>query len=71
MGQILMPTFPPVHVIYPDVLGGLPGSYYVLNGGMLLILCLNCYWFYLILRMILRQIANLGKVEKDIRSDSD
>eukprot|EP01006_Ploeotia_vitrea_P052569 TRINITY_DN67704_c6_g2_i2.p1 TRINITY_DN67704_c6_g2~~TRINITY_DN67704_c6_g2_i2.p1 ORF type:complete len:237 (-),score=133.03 TRINITY_DN67704_c6_g2_i2:72-782(-) len=44
-------------------------SWYIFNGLLILLLCLHCFWFYLILRMVV-QFVRHGTIKKDARSDT-
>ncbi|KAJ4841024.1 hypothetical protein Tsubulata_044440 [Turnera subulata] len=45
--------------------------YYVFNTLLFCLLVLHIYWWYLMLKMVVRQIKARGKVEDDVRSDSE
>ncbi|GAQ79490.1 long-acyl-chain ceramide synthase [Klebsormidium nitens] len=45
--------------------------YYCFNTFLIMLLVLHVYWFYLIGRMIVKQVQNSGAVGDDVRSDSD
>jgi hypothetical protein len=42
--------------------------YYCFNTFLITLLVLHVYWFYLILRMIVKQVQNSGAVGDDVRS---
>ncbi|KAL2609829.1 hypothetical protein R1flu_028402 [Riccia fluitans] len=48
-----------------------PLKYYVCNTLLISLFVLHIYWWVLIWRTLLRQIKALGKVDKDVRSDSE
>lgn len=43
-------------------------QYYVFNTLLLTLLVMHIYWWVLILRMIIKQLRNNGKVGDDVRS---
>lgn len=45
--------------------------YYVFNTLLFCLLVLHIYWWYLMVLMVVRQIKARGKVEDDVRSDSE
>ncbi len=53
----------------PELLGGHPPLYFAFNGGLLLLLCLHCYWFMLMLHIAYARLVS-GKAD-DIREDSN
>ncbi|KAK8954757.1 hypothetical protein KSP39_PZI001904 [Platanthera zijinensis] len=48
-----------------------PIYYYVFNTLLIALLVLHIYWWVLIFRMIVKQIAAKGHIGDDVRSDSD
>ncbi|XP_024361685.1 ASC1-like protein 3 [Physcomitrium patens] len=46
-------------------------QYYVFNMLLITLLVIHCYWWVLILRMVIKQLRNSGKVGEDVRSDSE
>ncbi|KAG0629928.1 hypothetical protein M758_1G140100 [Ceratodon purpureus] len=48
-----------------------PIFYYVFNTLLITLQVVHIYWWVLIWRMIMRQIADRGKISDDVRSDSD
>eukprot|EP00898_Chlorokybus_atmophyticus_P002454 jgi/Chlat1/3209/Chrsp22S03493 len=44
-----------------------PRQYYEFNVMLSVLMVLNLYWFYLIMRMVQRQLLAAGKINKDIR----
>ncbi|KAM7261687.1 hypothetical protein ACFE04_020764 [Oxalis oulophora] len=48
-----------------------PIYYYVFNTLLLCLLVLHIYWWVLIYRMLVKQIADRGKISEDVRSDSE
>lgn len=45
--------------------------YYVFNTMLLMLLVFHVYWWILICSMIMRMLANRGKLGEDVRSDSE
>ncbi|CAI0557288.1 unnamed protein product [Linum tenue] len=59
-------------VEYLDLRQWYPRSlYYAFNTLLIMLLIFHIYWWILIWAMIKRQLLNRGKVEGDIRSDSE
>ncbi|KAG6550431.1 hypothetical protein Mapa_008394 [Marchantia paleacea] len=48
-----------------------PLKYYICNTLLISLFVLHIYWWVLIWRTLMRQIKALGKVENDVRSDSE
>ncbi|KAI5071202.1 hypothetical protein GOP47_0013453 [Adiantum capillus-veneris] len=48
-----------------------PIYYYVFNSLLISLLVLNMYWWVLILRVLVKQIQDRGKLGEDVRSDSE
>ncbi|KAG5062936.1 hypothetical protein JHK85_004119 [Glycine max] len=59
-----------VHALKMDLVDG-PLYYYVFNALLYFLLVLHIYWWVLMLRMLVKQIQEKGKVSEDIRSDSE
>ncbi|XP_002982720.2 ASC1-like protein [Selaginella moellendorffii] len=48
-----------------------PVMYYGFNTFLITLLVMHIYWWILIVRVLLKQIEDKGKIEKDVRSDSE
>ncbi|KAG5062934.1 hypothetical protein JHK85_004117 [Glycine max] len=59
-----------VHALKMDLVDG-PLYYYVFNSLLYFLQVLHIYWWVLMLRMLVKQIQEKGKVSEDIRSDSE
>jgi len=65
---VLLPIFPYAYYFTEGTHQTPCGN--VLGISILVLILLHCFWFYLILRMIIR-FAKVGNVEKDIREGED
>ncbi|KAG0554778.1 hypothetical protein KC19_12G118100 [Ceratodon purpureus] len=46
-------------------------QYYIFNTLLITLLVIHLYWWVLIVRMLIKQLRNCGKVGDDVRSDSE
>lgn len=45
-------------------------QYYIFNTLLITLLVIHLYWWVLIMRMVIKQLKNCGKVGDDVRSGS-